>query len=332
MEMNSEHWETPAPLPDMEQELKRIRRDLRRRSWKIVLTSIMLVIAILFTAIQYGIPTLEAQYWNPKTCSYSEETTDLEYALHAFSELFCAQQRVANMFTTKTGFATYEITVQLLAEEGERSNTFLTTSLCKGKLDFPLGFWNTSDTLTALRDSSITKQNLKAQLATLPNNFIRLRAYVSFSEDISMDELLEFKVNTLFSPNMNNVQIEWVGIRTDDEENIHHPLSGINLNKVSTADASINQTYPAFIDDRSDYENHYISLLKYSLDQQKAGTGISSVFINDDFYEKALNYVEENGVMSYGCFLTASPGELYHLLDNDLISTATITDSWLDIG
>ncbi len=41
MEMNSEHWETPAPLPDMEQELKRIRKDLRRRRWKIVFTSLL---------------------------------------------------------------------------------------------------------------------------------------------------------------------------------------------------------------------------------------------------------------------------------------------------
>ena len=45
-----------------------------------------------------------------------------------------------------------------------------------------------------------------------------------------------------------------------------------------------------------------------------------------------LDYVEENGVQTYGVVVTASPQVLLELLDNDLIYSIRLADCWIDLG
>ena len=45
-----------------------------------------------------------------------------------------------------------------------------------------------------------------------------------------------------------------------------------------------------------------------------------------------LYYVEENGVMSYGAVVVASPQTLLELLDEGVISHVTILDGWIDLS
>ena len=73
MEKNFENWEASIPPQDMKAELKAMRRNLRRRNWKIVAISVFLVLAILFSVVKLVIPALEKRYWDPTVCSYLED-------------------------------------------------------------------------------------------------------------------------------------------------------------------------------------------------------------------------------------------------------------------
>ena len=49
-------------------------------------------------------------------------------------------------------------------------------------------------------------------------------------------------------------------------------------------------------------------------------------------YTEILDYVEENGIKTYGVVVTASPQALLKLMDSDLIYDIRLIDGWVDIG
>lgn len=81
-----------------------------------------------------------------------------------------------------------------------------------------------------------------------------------------------------------------------------------------------------------DPEQHFKSLLQYSMDRVAEGKGIPMVnALGEDMYASILEYVEENGVTCYGCMIVASPEALLALADSGLVSMLQVTDAWLDI-
>lgn len=327
------NWEDFSPTPDDDRELQKIRKSIRKRNWFVILTSILLVAVLAVGVFYVGIPALESQYWDPTVRTYSGTTTDLEYAAVAFAELFCPNQRVASVWTTKTGFASYDLTVQFYAKADEYNSSFQYATLEKGELNFPSGFWSNSDTVfLADVPEPGSRRELMHQLEELPNSYTRIRAAVTFMEDMSGSDFEQWYANLLTSPYFANVRIEWAGIRVEDEDgHLLYPYSGVN-DSVMHTDYAINRVYPDFVHRGGELESHYKSLLQYSLDQQKAGTGITSDFVSEDYYEKALAYVAENGVSCYGCYITCKPGELYKLINTGIFSKVIVTNCWMDVG
>ena len=132
-------------------------------------------------------------------------------------------------------------------------------------------------------------------------------------------------------------RINWVAIRTS--ENAKRTDFACGLKPFTSTIASnlkgnINDAYPQFTIEQysgKNFQEHFLSLLKYSRDQVDNGTGILPEYIDseENYYQTILDYVEENGIYSYGCTITASPEILLDMWEDDTICDIWIQDVWI---
>ena len=102
-----ENWNEITPLPEDDAELLKIRKDLKKRNWKTILTSLLLAVVILLVSVYGIVPTVESLYWGPYDSDYNAGS-DLRLTLQAYTELYQPGHSV-QMIAGKTGFATYDL-------------------------------------------------------------------------------------------------------------------------------------------------------------------------------------------------------------------------------
>lgn len=344
MEELYETWETPAPLPDMEAELKKMRRSLRRRNWKIISISLILAAAILIGTVNYGIPALENLYWNPNTISYGTQSTDLEMTFYAYCNVFNNSRVVADISTARTGFATYSLTLESLSyDTHERS--FGHATLEKGKLTVQEGFWDDIGQHYVGNNTRETSKDNMELLSQLPD-YIRVGCFVTFRKDITMEEALSLNRSLIqdLQDTSNYTNIQWLAVR--HQENAYARPCGLTLDGFYGLFDEVNTYYPYFTGTTLDAsgevldmelkseaeraEERFKSLLRYLYDQQQKGEGIE-VPKYPNYYADALSYVEENGVNIYGCYVTASAKRLLEINEMDNVKYLVPVDAWINI-
>lgn len=327
-------WEALPPLSDSPDELKQIRKNMRIRSVLIVLTSLVLAAALLTGILFVGIPAAEKMYWNPETNTHDiEYTNDLELTLVAYSELFSPSQTVSNVTSERTGFASYNLSVQMYENYGLYDVNYRTATIKHSELVFPPGFWDYESMNTFERASYPTydmgaefDQRTREDLEKLPD-YVAIRAMVSFPEDLSMEELIVLR------DSLEDGYIEWVGIRNSPENTQCYPLCGMKPFMGGLIRDQANEIYPCFDvksmdNDAENLETHFKSLLQLSLDQFNADTGIDA---GDNYYQRVLDYVEEKGVYSYGCYVVGPPELFLELMDSGAASQVWLQDAWIDV-
>lgn len=351
----------PDSVSDLE-ELKAIRRNLRRRNYAIVLTSLLLAAALLVGTVRFAIPAAEKLYWYPEEAHFSsadsnapqfEEHTDLEMTLQTYSELFCPGQRYLSINSLHTGFATYLLSMTRLDDAPQETFTE-TLTLKKGQLQVPQGFWKVPawydlyPNFASMSEDWVYYQMdvLKERMEVLPP-YLLLSAYVTFREDISVLELLEFRDkftegNAITAP-QNTVL--WMAVRHEDPSGESGTLCGMSAGGSAILAPEMNKTYPCF-DDHAAYketnqlsvvesirakilEERFVSLLRYSDDQLQKGRGIG-VSGEEDYYQNAIAYVEENGVKVYGCYIVATPQRICEMMDWENIGCIVADQIWID--
>lgn len=342
MDMYSENWENTPPLPDAEAELKKIRKDIRKRNWKIVLTSLVLVCAVLLGTVYVAVPYAESLYWNPDETTYvgrpKATRTDLLATLQAYTELFHPGWEVMRVDSVRTGFASYTLDMEMYSFAHGGTTKVAAGTLKKNELSLSQQFDLTSGKYAFGRwrePFSRHPEDIEAEfrntLADMPE-YICLEACVTFSEDISMEELLEFYRETM------EVKITWVAVRTAPVSEEWIPLCGMDPFTGGLVYDGINGDYPSFNigifnseGDATFLSEHFTSLLQYSADQTAKGRGVTLDEERTAFIQSALDYVNQNGVKAYGCVIQASPETLLALMDNPDIYSVHLTDGWLDV-
>lgn len=345
-------WEH-APIPEevSGSEMKRVRRRLRLRNASVVLTSLILVFAILIGVIQYAIPAVEKQYWNPAQETYVEMFPDLSVTLSVYAELFCPTQAVRYVTVQKTGFANYDVSIEMTDTLFSRNKSYYSGSVEKGNMTLPKGIWDLPGRIFANTDGEIP--DMPQEILQEHNDYVcgiledfpgytKVLAAVSFPKDLSMDELIKLEKTY-----QNTCRFGWIAIRASNFEQKTLPLCGMKPSAPSIANFSaLNETYPYFMvntarfyedDPGFFYEEHFKTLLRFSIDQVNAGTGLTPPnWYNEDYhpdasyYEKALAYVEENGVYSYGAYVYATPDTLLEMMEKGIICDITYQDHWID--
>lgn len=336
-------WEESPPAFDYEAEMKKIRKNLRKRNALIVLTSLILVAALTFGCIRFGIPALEKQYWDPTTSTYVEGVPDFEITMATYNELFCHGQQLMSLDVTKTGFAEYSLEFGFLEWKTLNSFTDLsyrTATLNQGKLTLPTMFWydfgNNYLVQNAETSSPLWGDYNKKSLKFLNQypEYVQVLADVTFSEDLTMEQLIDLSERL---PTQ-KAELFWAAIRCGEKDETYLPDCGIHLYNpyVDRYDPDFwsNTDYPYLFPDKDDdpstlMEEHFKSLLRFSGDQFASGTGIAAPNGDENFYQDALNYVEENGVKSYGCHIIATPEVLRELMKEDIVMCINISDAWV---
>lgn len=362
---NKEHffWENfPSPA-DYEKELKKIRKSIRKRNALIVLTSLILAAALLLGTIHYGIPTLESRYWDPRTVSFgTAEGTDFDMLLAAYTDLFSPTTYFHGSRITHTGFASYSITVAY-RNELTYENLESYATLEKGELFVPFGVWDTVShnmvgsywSEAADEIPEVIKQQRQfaiQQLTPLPD-YIRVAAYVTFKEDKTLMDVFRFRDELINASHdwYNDTAYYWTAIRHADEMD-NSARCGFASDSFTDQFPEANEQYPAF-SERQAYEDrnisyeqwsskektytaHFKSLLKFMDDQLKNGTGIPAPpsgtgEVDMDYYANALAYVEEHGLMAYGCYIVGSPQHLLEIMEREDVLVLIPTEEWLYI-
>ena len=332
-------WEEEPLVPTASpEELNQVRISLRKRNTRLVLTSLVLTTALLLGILLVGIPAVEALYWDPTVASYgSNYSTDLEVMLAVYAELICPEVNIIGVGSTKTGFASYDISIQYVDAHKGGDNHFATGSIVRNELTVSPGVLtscavNIFDRATypfyAQNDN--LKQRTLEQLSALPE-YITVVAAVSFPEDKSIAEVLEFEDGLL------NGNVGWTGIRSGPLDEQVLPLCGMNLSPFGAVRDNMNTAYPclALFEEEctpEDWETHFKSLLRFSADQRAAGTGIQLRYPQASdrcYYTEVLEYVEENGVYSYGCYVSGTPATILALIDSGAVSQVWIQDLWI---
>lgn len=343
MEETFESWETATPLIDIEKEMKKMRRNLRRRNCKIISISLILAAAILIGTVNYGIPALENLYWTPNTISYGTQSTDLEMTFYAYGNVF-NNRIVGDINADRTGFATYSLTLEtLFYDTHERS--FGHATLEKGKLTVQDGFWNEIGQRYVGNNIRETSKDDMELLSQLPD-YIRVGCYVTFQEDITMEDALSlhrFFVQDI-QDTSNYTDLQWLAIR-HQEKAYAHPC-GLTLDGFYGLFDEVNAYYPYFtgttLDESGNVrdmtlpseagraEERFKSLLRYLNDQQQKGEGIELPNY-PNYYADALTYVEENGINVYGCYITSSAKRLLEINEMENVKYLMPVDAWINI-
>lgn len=340
-ELFETEWENNTPPED---EMQQIQKSIRKRNWKLIAISVATAATLLLVCVYCIIPLIESFYWHPDTESAADNASDLELTLHAYAELFCPGWEVSYVTWQETdGLASYDLQIYI-RDERNLSSFYLNGALEKGHLMFgsdfadhmasPSWFSGMVEEFAPVKETEL--KETREKLVQLPE-YVALEAAITFPEDLNMAQLEEFYreygVTTLVPPRL---RIIWVGIRNYEEPEDRILLCGMDPFTGGTGFLGVDEVYPNF-SNHWEYphgealENHFKSLLRYSSDQCAKDEGIP-VWFGKDYYQTVLDYVEENGVMSYGAVVAASPQVLLELLDQGVISYVSLLDAWIDLG
>lgn len=337
-----ENWEAPSSLPDMDEELKRMHRSLNRHNRKIILTSLVLALVLMLTVTYVIAPALETLYWAPYTSDYVQQGNDLKWMLEAYTELFHPGKQIQSVYAGDTGFASYDLTI-IRVDTATGEKEYIGGNLTRNALNLDHAFYEYGlergffQGNNNLPDEMISHYRTAAmeKLAALPS-FVTVKALAFFPDDLTMAQLqkLIFEYNY---DGRNGVTVNWVGVRNAPKDADHAPFA-VGFSAKPSGDLSLlDETYPELgmlhtREDGSHMEEHFKGLLRFSADQLDKGKGIPIVTLTGNHYRDVLDYVEENGVMSYGCLVTGTPEGLLSLLEDDVASTLILADGWIDVS
>lgn len=321
-----------------------IKKSVNKKLRKVIISSVSIVFLILFTVFYIISPAVSSFYYNPSQKTISKYQGDLYYDLKTVTELSSPGYAVGGAASEKLGFGSYNIyfdRINLFTREDKNITEKIKRNRRVGILvdffaPYCVGF-------EGIRVPELKDNDLKMHMEKVTDHIKKLNsvsyvsAYITFEDDLTMKELDELIKNY-----NEKIDFEWAGIRTGSSEKAIHYLSGFNpdYNVFVCSDSADNKKYPymQLIDwfkhpedySRNDwsgaYTKHYISLLKYMNDRQNA---VKTLDLNEtkvDYYKIALNYVQKNGVKTYGVLVYGEAGDLLKLINNEKIKDVELDD------
>jgi hypothetical protein len=323
-----------------------VKRSVNKKLHKVILASVSIVFIILFATFFIVSPIVSSFYYNPSQKTVSGYHDDLYFDLRVFTELSLPGYAINTAGSEKLGFGAYNVyyeRLNLFNREVKNINAKIKKDMKVGSFqDF---YPSTYLTFIDIRQPDINRNEFtKMQNDEVINHIKQLNpvsyisAYVLFKEDLSVKDFDELrrKYN-------DKVSFRWVGVRAESEGKPVEYLSGFNPNfndgSVS-GDSADKDKYPYlqlvdYMKDKDNrihssrpmieaYSKHYISLLKYMNDREKAVKALDYNSAKVDYYKNALNYVEKNGINIYGVLVYGETKDLLELISNEKIKTIEI--------
>lgn len=209
------------------------------------------------------------------------------------------------------------------------------------KIEFPFPKDATEDAI-ALRDEDTERKNeetLRYLNELNPLSYISMS--IVFDEDINMEEFHHMKRE------YPTLDFKWVGVRTTEPDtrwSETQPMHLVGFNPNFTDEASSNQRpdpekYPLFnlADMRGElnlsendfpeaYETHFRSRLSYLRNRKEFVEIFDYNSYKVDFYDDALEYIDEHGVKTYGVLVFGTAEEFLEHMDEIPYDTLYINE------
>ncbi len=325
-------WEHEEVLTE---DIAKVRKLMRSHDRKTITKAVALITALVLFIAFVVVPLTETLYWNPEKSNYAENFSDLQFTLSAWMELFYPGKRVTGIQYSKTGYASYDLCISV-QDDGKESWKKIDATLERNHLYLDRDFYEI-DPRDVVPFRQLYAYELESELEILQKlpDYIAIRAAVTFPEDLDMAQVFAFWQDYTWSDAPHPLYLDWVAVRTRNPGE-HQKATGFAMDHYGPMeDPSINDHYPEFFIESMNpdgiyLEQHFKSLLQYSSEQWEKGRGMA-VFTSINYYAEALQYVEENGVKSYGFIVSGTPQALLNLMDEGIITQVNILDAWLDV-
>lgn len=336
----SEHYMSEIALEEEESakneaEWKKIRRKLKKRNVLLAVFLFLAVIAASWGSIAINAENYLSKLWyNPSEHDFGEKfTTDLELALEVGSELYMPDVRTEAVLSERTGAGRYDLSIQ------QWDNFENETKYCFGSVDrnqitlnrdfYQYAFANVFENSDPYNEGIQTpKEEIMAKVGMLPP-YVRCKTYVSFGEDVSMEALAEILEKY-------DLYAYWAGVRVAEQYRQIYPLTGFNPSGAGYVRMAAEEKYPYYEigEHRKEdmgvvFGEHFKSLLRLAMDENINGKLNMIGF--DGEYQEILDYVEENGVKTYGFIAPLTSAEMEQLAQEEVISGFYIEDLKLQI-
>ena len=372
----------PVP-PDEEkqrrkQEIKKINRAVNIKLCKILSVMLALIVAAGSYVKCVAVPSYDAQFYNPlaaiknvpdvrddsddKNVTNEELFSPLYLAARAFTEINCPGWSVTSAEAESLGFGRYDISIT--SEHLMKYDRNFSCKLVEGVQDSGAGekwfferannrvFYDNgpyhsryvlSDGTTTTKQPESHRTSHREALEGMPKS-VYLSAYISFDEDLTVEELLKLDDEL-------GVSVHWAPVRISYKE--HFQLMGFSMGQLGTVmepTEEFEEMFPHFELDASllygdelpekhiMVEEHFKSLLKYLTYQKEFLTAFCSTsgqvnscgnVIN---YHDALTYVKNNGVMVYGAFVIGTRDDMIELEKRAEVASFHLEDVKLAVG
>lgn len=295
------NWENTPPSEAPAAEFRQVKKNLRKRNIALVLTSVVLVIAMLLC-----IPLVEKQYFDPSQhTTTSQWRNDLDLALECYYNLFSPDQDYSHISSiTDTGFGTWS--VELMYQDWDMPSMFSyrTAAVDKNEIHFPKNtlFYSSTELFDfgplALPPESVGNEAVFQTDYMLQELEADTSVYaaVSFGADLTAEELLDLA-------DRYGLIIRWAGVRMGTPSEPLTPLIGMQLDG-HWEDCGINELYPDFAGQITAYnaEQHFRSMVEYVRDYEQNTINIG-VIEDPEYYDKVLAQLDEDGLLFYGAYV-----------------------------
>ncbi len=362
----SQQLESLAPIDwDSEnerQDVKKIRSAVNKRLWAMVVAVTLIIVSAAALINYVALPLYDKQFYDPlaaienvpdlrkDTAQYYEQFSPLFLSAQTFINLHCPGWTLYDAQAEKTGLGEYEVHFGSSGTmDGQKD---FTCRLSKGEqvqgidkqwfFNLPVSnaFYDRGSLNTIYIDKNGNEhyeqqEDIRAMyrdgLNELPESSW-VSAYISFPEDISLDELFTLQEQ------WEDCNISWAAVRTEKDN--YFEAFGINISGggyVIEATEEFEEKFPYFClssirnsdkDKAFTYEERFKSMLRYMSYQDDFLNAFCDVngFGDSEIYDEALSYVEENGIRIYGAYIEGKKAAISALEQSDICHSFMLDD------
>ena len=328
-----------ADYVNHEEETRKLKKNVNKRLRKVVLSSVISVVALYIVVFHVISPLVDSLYYSPNETTVGQSDYNISFDVYAVSELNMPGMSPSTVYVDQEGFGKYNVQYSyrnVFTDESYSASQVIQRGEMESFQGRPITY---SSMFMGIRypnhDREIDeeKQKVISHLKKLnPISYVSMG--ILFEEDLSMQEL--YKLQDAYP----EVEFEWAGIRTESTASSNE-LIGISLlgSKARTpllGDEKIAEKYPAFfmldwlvhpVNRNEDmplmaqaYEEHYRSLLSYVSDREDAISVLERRKEKSEFYRTALDYANHHGIETYGVLVYGEAKDLLQLAENNSVS------------
>ena len=310
---------------------KAVNRKLRRFS---VTVGVLILAVVLF--LMYGpSPLIKSMYYDPsETLGDYYKAIDLPMAV--YTELHIPFNWYDGSFITDEGYGKYSIDAFLQFNGELKYFNFIMNKGIFEKiprewygLNLPVNAFTRSENIpeehSAYRSGpdSSTLEYYITELSELPA-MARVYSAISFKEDMSFQEVLDFQKEY-------DIYISYIPIRIPNGVSFgYYGVEPTGVGKVFEEKAYDKDRYPYL--ELSNYpgeetgevlEVHLKSMLSYLIEEEQL---LKAMDMPSENYKKVLDFIEKEGVKSYGVAIFASAEKTIELLEDERVEDVHIED------